>query len=381
MNDKLISVTPAKRFGGIIRLLMSVPGSHVMFVGPRVCSRHDILASLYLYYKRTSQLVLNEADIISGNMLQLIDNAVEEIITKGEEKPKAFMIYTGCQDCLMGTDYSGIISDLKEKYNIPFSHFVMNHMPMVGGRSTLAKICKGMFSLLKESDKCYSTVNYFGALCDLKEDNELIKLLDEKGVTNISTLKATKTFDEFRLMSRARLNIITNKDYIEVANDMEERFNIPWIYLPISYNIDEVSNQYENLSKIFNCDFNIEQYKKEAIENINKALEEVGQTPLELDLLGISRPYNLTKTMVEYGFNIKTIYIIQNDYIDDECEIKSLKWIRENASYIELNYERITINPKEQITSEDNLFHVEGEYFGFTAINHLMNLIKGDQNI
>lgn len=372
MKNISLNISLGSKSSGVLNRLMNIPECHVIFIGPRVCARHDILMGSYENNNRISFLCLDVNDVILGNFLELINEAVNEILVELGDKVKSIMFFTGCQDCLIGTDFESIIMSLRNKYNIYFSYFQMNCMKSKKKNSMHSELYKSMFSFLKPTNKKEPTINLLGSMGSLHNESELLDILNPIGIKRILTIKGSKTFHNFLNMSNSILNIVTNQNYIELSNYMDRELGIPWIYLPVHYDLDRVLENYHKLLHRLKCEFDLTNYVNLTREKILNTKSLTRDIPINLNLLGVSYPYSLIKALIQYGFNVKDISAISFSYEKDEIEKEALSWILKNASHVSINKDKLFHGQvaKKLSTKEERI------YFGFSAIDNLMDLIK-----
>jgi nitrogenase molybdenum-iron protein alpha/beta subunit len=374
MSKRPLTIFPARRMLGVINLLMTVPENHVLFIGSPVCARHDMTMGLYEYWRNISFLTLNELELIRGDFDQIIDKAITRILNKARPKPQAITLYTGCPMQFMAADFDSLLQNLEEKHGIYFGHFRMNRMK-TSGRQIFPQLFKSLFSYLRLKEK-KPTINLLGSTARLEPENELEKCLAQASIEQVLTLKAMEDFRSFTEMGASRANIILHANYLLAARDMEKRLGIPWIYLPVVYDPEQIEKQYAEIGNLLGCDLDIAGSKQNALDSIEKTKALVGDTPLVFDVIGIHKPFSMLVALVKMGFKVTGFKHAPYDAYCDQSQTEALEWLKlsskvdtEHNERLEFSYERL--RPAQM---KNNSF--EGAYFGFAAVEHLMHCIR-----
>ena len=99
------------------RVLAEKPGTHLLFIGSRSCSRHKGTVKLELQREeKLTFLVLEEVDWITGGYLEQIAEAAREIAA--EKQPQHLVLFGGCQIELLSTDYETLTQNLSRELGI-----------------------------------------------------------------------------------------------------------------------------------------------------------------------------------------------------------------------------------------------------------------------
>ena len=88
---------------GVKRAGLAVPGSVMLLVAPGCCGRNTkLLAEIRGYEDRFFFLMMDESDIVNGDHLSRVPDAVREIVDYLDEKPSVVMV---CGTCVDRTDF------------------------------------------------------------------------------------------------------------------------------------------------------------------------------------------------------------------------------------------------------------------------------------
>ena len=302
---------PSKGDYGICRMGLMVPESIELFIGPSACGRHGALGAVKNGYKnRIFYLYLNQSDIVSGYD-HLIGDAIERVLNSQHKKPKAIMMIFTCIDDLIGTDHTALKEELTARF--PGIVFQSSHMNPIKTNTneppalaiqrdiyrTIATYYenKGINVLNIPKD---SYVNILGAYEPLPETCELHNLARLRHVSDYDS------FDKFVEMAASRLNLVLTPLGKLAAKEMEKYFNIPYLEVPVTYDLDEIAEDYRTIKDVLDIDDNndFSENLKEAEQAIKKTLEIIGDYPIIVDSSATSQPFGMAMALLKYGFNV-----------------------------------------------------------------------------
>lgn len=96
------------------RLLVEDPGTHLLFIGSRSCTRHKGTMKMELQQEeKLSFLIMEEVDWITGAYLQKIEDAVRLLVK--ELHPGKLILFGGCQIEVLSMDYKMLTKELSEE--------------------------------------------------------------------------------------------------------------------------------------------------------------------------------------------------------------------------------------------------------------------------
>ncbi|MBP3886974.1 MAG: oxidoreductase [Cellulosilyticum sp.] len=350
-NDTVHYCSPAHGGWGVVRVAMLVPESYQLFVCPSACGRHGALGAIEHGNKeRLSYLYIDEADIVSGSYEDLILEGVDALLEALEEMPKAMFIFVSCLDDLLGTDHVAILDVLNKKYPIKFQVGHMN--PITNGSKTPPPVTlqRKMYELVEGNGEKAETLNLLGNFVPLEENNELFDVLSQLGIKETKHISEQKTFKAFEEMGESKYSLVLRPEAKVAAEDMKRHNTINYRFLPVSYDMEVIEEQYKEIIEMINQDMTIDftRVQEEAKACIEKAKEVIGDFPIVIGNSAVCRPFNLAKALISYGFNVQKVYA------DDVASFEkaSFEWLQENAPQVEiisaLNHNRINRVEEEQ---------------------------------
>ena len=310
-EPNLCYCNPAHGGWGIIRVAALIPGSYLLFVCPSACFRHGALGAIQHHYKdRISYLYINQSDIVDGYDQEILDG-VDELLERTEKEIRLLFIYVSCLDDFIGTDMEKVTSILGKRY--PDILFRAGHMNPIASSTKMPPAVTtfdAMLSVLPNWEKSDSGVSIWGNFVGIPEDNELIRVLEKKGHP-VRQISSCSSFSEYEEMSRSGKSIVI-KPFVRYAlGRLEKRTGATHVEMPISYDIDAVSQEYQVLSSFLGEDFS-EEIEKDRIlceAAIHSAREEVADVPVFVSDSATVFPLSLAVALLKYGFHVTRVYL------------------------------------------------------------------------
>ena len=343
--------SPAHGGWGVVRVGMLVPESYQLFVCPSACGRHGALGAIEHGNKeRLSYLYIDEADIVSGSYEDLIIEGVDALLEALEEQPKVIFIFVSCLDDLLGTDHVAILDILNNKYPIKFQVGHMNPITMGSKTPPQITLQRKMYELVEGNGEKEETLNLLGNFVPLEENNELYDVLGQLGIKEVKHISEQKTFKDFEQMGESKYNLVLRPEARIAADDMKRHHNVQYRFLPVSYDMDTVATQYQEIVEFINKDVVVDLTipKQEAEAQIKKAKEIIGDFPIVIGHSAVCRPFNLAKALINYGFNVQKVYGEDVSAFEKD----SFEWLAANAPQVEVisatNHNRINRVEEEQ---------------------------------
>lgn len=306
--DKLCFCSAAFGSWGIVRLGTLVPECHMLFVCPYSCGRHNSIGAIQHGYKdKISYLFIDERDLALGTMEEDIPKAVMSILQSLEKRPKVILIYFSCVLYMSGFDWDACVAGLKETYgDIEFRACMMN--PVAGNtkRPPVPAMIDTLCSLWEREDEKNDSVNLLGCYGKLDEKNELINVLRQCGADKLVHFTDAVCFEEYKKMGKSRLNVVVRPEGLLAAKGMKK--DIPYVFAPVSYDIDEVKKQYDEIFAAMGSKADISGYISEAKNSIESAQELIGDRPIAISSSAVCRPFDLARALIKYGFNVSDVF-------------------------------------------------------------------------
>lgn len=367
--------TPARGSWNIVHVGMLMPESHQIFVCGQGCLRGVVLTAAEMNaLDRFSTVAIRENNILEGDMENLIIDGVSHIIEKLHYTPKAILVYTNCIHHFIGCDLDLVYRVLGEKYpNIEFTDCYMNPIMRKSGLTPDQIMRRQLYSLLDPMPIDKKSINIIGNNIPTDDSSELVRLIKDNGFV-LRDITLTKTYKEYKELAQSALNIYYNPAVQEGARYLEEKLGQKQMYLPLCYGFEEIEENLDKLCEYLNVNkVDWSENKKAADLALKKAKEVIKDTPIVVDYTAIIRPMSLVRLLLEYGFNITSIYL---DSILSEEE-KDFEWIKKNHPNIKLF---ATVEAKMRVINRERdqkILAIGQKATYFNSTNNFINIVEG----
>lgn len=377
---------------------LKVPESFSLYVCPASCARRLAVRSIKNgTINESAFLLINDADVISGDYEEKVADAVYKIITERKQDrkqiPRAFVIYVNCIDDFLGTDEYALIENLKLKFqDIAFTVCHIN--PISDGKGTPRGMIMydRLYDFLFQKTKDSPSVNFIGNYVSPSDESEVYSVLSSLGINKVNEIFNMETFSQYEEMANSRLNIVLMVMGLLAAETMKQKFGIPYLFLPPSYDLEQIEKNYHQVAEALGKELSPSIYinqKEEAKMEIEKTLKLIGNMPIVVDTYSSRTPFALAKTLKSYGFNVKAVFAShakETDKVDLDFILENYKdiYVIKSLDYnvikgLNLGDELIAIGFDSAYTLKAKHFvdikHDETLY-GFYGVKKLMQLIR-----
>lgn len=364
----------------LVRTIHSVPQTHVLFVGPTEGASHH--CHRINSNNTLSMLLIPDAEIALGNTEKLIMEAVKELFYSSRGDLRAIMLYTGCQTRFLGVDFNRIVKTIENELPLRVAHYEESQFANEDefkhqGRS----MAECVFDLLPISDKeSDRTVLLLSGFSEFSNKNELYQYL-KHGAYELIVSGAWGDFDDFLKCGQAHLQLVTDRVMLPIAESLYQHHQIPYLYLPISYRLSEIENGYIKLDEALDRKTQISNYIAETNRNIDLALEKAQDRNIDLNLSGVSQPWNLTRSLLEYGFCVSSV-TVPHDESEEDKRVTNIdcEWMKETYPNIQIIKDKKRKGRRLSDGKSGNSFsrqeNIEEKHlWGFALLNQLMQII------
>lgn len=365
----------ARGMWNIVHVGMLIPEIHQIFVCAQSCLRGVVLTAAEMNaIDRFSNIIVRENNILEGDTEQLIIDGVGDILSKLPYTPKAVLVYTSCVHHFVGCDLNLVYKRLREKYpHVEFTDCYMNPIMRKSGLTPDQTMRRQLYSLLDKENLNPKSINIIGNNFPTDEDSELVKLIRENGY-ELKDITYTKTYAEYKEMAKSSINISYNPVVKEAGRYLEEKLGQKDLYLPLSYGFDEIEKNLNLLCENLGIEkLNWEENKKLAKNSLIEAKKVIGDTPISIDYTFTLKPLSFARLLLEYGFNIVSIYA---DSFNGEEE-EDFKWIQKNYPNIKV-YATVHVKMRFIERKYDQKILALGQKAAyFTGSNNFVNIVEG----
>ncbi|MBR2835614.1 MAG: hypothetical protein IKE43_07910 [Coriobacteriales bacterium] len=373
---------------GIVRLGTLVPECKMLFVCPYSCGRHNSIGAIQHGYKdRVSYLFIDEKDVALGTMYDDIPKTVHTLVSS-EPKPKVVLIYFSCVLYMSGFDWDAIIEEISQEYpEIQFRACMMNPVASETSDPPVPAMIRTLCSLWNKDAGSAKTVNLLGPYSKLSPECELYTVLQACGAQDLLHFTNAQTYDDYALMGSSMLNLVIRPEGLLAAKAWSDTMN--YCFLPVSYNLAEVSGQYETIFEALGAKTDLAPYYDAVTTAIEKARAMIGDLPIAVCSSATCRPFGLAKALVEYGFTVSDVFSDGCAFYDAEAKT----WLAERGgvAFHEIHDPSLVEQVGHIGTAQIAIGFMAGYYsgaphvvnlmldeghFGFYGIIHLMEMLR-----
>jgi len=328
----LVYAPPARGVWNIVHIGFLMPESHEIFVCAEGCIRGVVLTAHEAGFEsRFSTVVIQERNVIDGDMEYQIIDGVSDVLNRLEKKPKAVEVYTSCIHYFCGCDLDFVYRKLREKFpHIYFSDCYMTPITRKSGITPDEKMRRQLYSLINDENKDVSdnSITMVANVYALDETSDFRQILKKANV-NYRDITLSKTWQDYQDLGKSKCFAYTNLAAEKACKTLSSRLEKKSYYYPICYRKEDIRKNNKQLCELVN----LKSFDTEVIENeIDILIEEVKvllkDFSIVLDYTATARVLNLTRFFIELGLNVKKVYLdsVNNSdredfiYLKENCE-------------------------------------------------------------
>ena len=370
----------------IVHTGMLMPETIQIYVCADNCMRGVVLTAAEMNAADCfSYVIIEEDDLLNGNLEDITIEGVTDVLKKLERKPKAVLLFTVCLHHFLGCDLKMVYEELDRRFpEIAFVRCYMDPIMQKTGLTPDQKLRKAMYDPLKVQKADPHIVTLLGHNFPLDETSDIKRFLKKCGC-ELREITTCDTWDKYEKLGEANIFLSIYPTAKYGAQTLAKRLGREHVYMPASFDYEEIKQQMEQLAKkiISEC-VKIEKdiwnreawYEKEiaACEaSVAQAHGTIGDTPIVIDYLVHPRPLGLAKYLLEHGFCVEAVYL---DGVSPEEE-QEFYWLSKHAPALEL---RATIQPKMRVlprNHEGKMLALGQKAAWFTQSPYFVNVVEG----
>ena len=302
---------PARGTWNIVHTGFLVPECHEVFVCAANCLRGVVLTAAEMgTIGQFSTVTIKENNVLDGNMEELLIDGVTSIIKKLKKKPRAILVYTSCIHHFMALDLDLCYKTLRKRFpKIKFTDCYMNPIMRKSGMTPDELMRRQLYSLIDKTDKKDNGINILGNNYATDESSDLVRLI-RASKYKLRDITYCETFDEYEEMGKSKFNIaylgVAKKGLYDISNKLEQEA----IFIPISYDPNTIKEMLKKLADTIGVDIAKFDFKEdEALDKLKEAKKLIGDTAIAIDYTFTPATLSLAKLLLDYGFNVKKIFI------------------------------------------------------------------------
>ena len=372
--------SPAHGNWNIVHTGMLVPEAQQIYVCADNCMRGVVLTAAEMNaVERFSFVIVEEKDLLGGNLEDITIEGVTDVLNRLPEKPKAVLLFTVCLHHFLGSDLDRIYGELESRFpEIFFMRCFMDPIMQKTGPTPDQKLRRAMYDAVPEAEADPGCVTLLGSDFVLDADADIRRISEHNGF-KLRETAACETWEEYQKLGEGSLIIDCYPAGKFGVQQQAERLGRPFLYLPGSFDYEEIQWQEEQLLeklKELKGEITGPDIKKEirlCEEALSRAKKIIGDTPIALDYLFHPRPLGLAKLLLTHGFKVESIYL---DRISPE-EKDVFFWLKENIPELKLIS---TIRPEMRVRtrcSENKILAIGQKAAWFTGSRNFVNMVQG----
>ena len=370
----------------IVHTGMLMPETIQIYVCADNCMRGVVLTAAEMNAAdRFSYVIIEEDDLLNGNLEDVTIEGVTDVLKKLERKPKAVLLFTVCLHHFLGCDLKMVYEELERRFpEIAFVRCYMDPIMQKTGLTPDQKLRKAMYDPLKEQKADPHIVTLLGHNFPLDETSDIKRFLEKCGC-ELREITTCDTWEKYEKLGEANvfLSIFPTAKY--GAQTQAKRLGREHIYMPASFDYEEIKQQMELLAEkvisecvktekdIWNREAWFEKEIAACEASVAQAHSIIGDTPIVIDYLMHPRPLGLAKYLLEHGFCVEAVYL---DGVSPEEE-RAFYWLSEYEPELEL---RATIQPKMRVlprNHEGKVLALGQKAAWFTQSPYFVNVVEG----
>lgn len=376
--------SPAHGNWNIVHTGMLVPEAHQIYVCADNCMRGVVLTAAEMNAAdRFSFVIVEEKDLLGGNLEDVTIEGVTDVLNRLDKKPKAVLLFTVCLHHFLGSDLDRIYGELEKRFpEIFFMRCFMDPIMQKTGPTPDQKLRLAMYDAVPEREADPRCVTVLGSDFALDEGADICRLLKKNEIL-LREIPTCETWEDYQNLGEGSLILNCYPAGKFGAEKQAERLGRPFLYLPGSFDYGEIQEQEEKLlgmlgqqnnrktGKINGLD--IEKEIRECEEALSHAHQIIGDTPIAVDYLFHPRPLGLTKLLLTHGFQVQSVFL---DSISPE-EKEVFFWLKENYPELKLIS---TVRPEMRVRTRqqsEKILAIGQKAAWFTGSRNFVNMVQG----
>ena len=369
---------PARGMWNIVHTGMLIPQSHQIFVCAQGCLRGVILTAAEMNaMDRMSFVTIKENDLFDGSMEDKVIEGVTAILQQMKKTPPAVLLFLSCVQLFAGCDIPAVYRELRMRFpEIDFIECLMHPTMRKAGLTPDAFMRKQLYSALAENVPVEKrTVGIIGNDRATAESSELLKFLRSNGFT-VRDITYCQSYEDYKRMAACEYFIAYHVVAKAALEALAGRLNRKFLYLPLSYNFEEIAQNYKLLAgmlEVPDADFSAEIL--EAEQALHETCEKLNNMPIAIDYTATLRNMSLARLLLSYKFNVTRVYsdvVIGDDKLDFE-------WLQKHHADLKIYP---TLHPSmrfavAQAGSGDEVLAIGQKAACYTGTRHLVNIVSG----
>lgn len=376
--------SPAHGNWNIVHTGMLVPEAQQIYVCADNCMRGVVLTAAEMNAAdRFSFVIVEEKDLLGGNLEDVTIEGVTDVLKRLDKKPKAVLLFTVCLHHFLGSDLDRIYGELEKRFpEIFFMRCFMDPIMQKTGPTPDQKLRLAMYDAVQERKADPKCVTVLGSDFALDEGSDICRILKKNEIL-LREIPTCETWEDYQNLGEGSLILNCYPAGKFGTEKQARRLGRPFLYLPGSFDYEEIQEQEEKLLGMLEQQNNritgeikgldIEKEIRECEEALSHAHQIIGDTPIAVDYLFHPRPLGLTKLLLTHGFQVQSVFL---DSISPE-EKEVFFWLKENYPELKLIS---TVRPEMRVRTRqqsEKILAIGQKAAWFTGSRNFVNMVQG----
>ncbi len=302
---------PARGSRNIVHMAMKVPESHQIYICAAGCLRGVVLTAAEMNAMgRMSWVAVREEDLTSADLEENVYAGTAAVVERLDPKPRAVFVYVSCVHVFAGIDFAWLLDRLRRRF--PGIAFVDSYMIPTMRKSGLTPeqlTRRGMYQMLEALPVDETAVNLIGNDVPTHRNSELFWILERAG-RRVRDVTECETYDEFLRMGEAALELAYYPPAEEAARALASRLGRRSLYLPFTYEADEIEANASALCEALAMDpVDLTACRERAENALKRAREALDGRPVVIDYMASTRPFSMAKLLLDAGIRVTKLYV------------------------------------------------------------------------
>ena len=224
----------------IVHTGMLMPEARQIYVCADNCMRGVVLTAAEMNAAdRFSFVIVEEENLLNGNLEDITIEGVTDILNRLEKKPKAVLLFTVCLHHFLGCDLEQVYRELEERFpDIYFVRCYMDPIMQKHGLTPDQKLRKAMYDPLNFSEKNSHAITVTGSDFALDKSSDIKRLMEQNDY-EVLELPECRNWEEYEKLGAGSIFVTVYPPGKYGGEMLAERLHRKHLYLPGSWDYEE----------------------------------------------------------------------------------------------------------------------------------------------
>lgn len=295
----------------IVHTGMLVPEAHQVYVCAENCVRGVVMTAAEMgELGRFSLVVLDEKDLVAGDLERFTIDGVADVLAKLDELPPVVLLFLVCVHRFTGCDVAYVMRTLRARF--PGVDFVECWMDPIRQKEHLTpeqELRASMYDPLRPCPRRGRVVDVLGSDFALDGTADLLRLAQGAGF-EVRQVQGCTTYADYQRLAEASLLVCSYPTARHGIEALAGRLGADLLYLPGSFSYDEVARELDALANALcvsrpDCT----DLRAAADAALDQARDALGGLPVAIDQNVHPRPLGLARLLLEHGFDVRWAFL------------------------------------------------------------------------